>query len=63
MSELRGDLGKKDDPGETLLLDGKGTIIDGEISMEDDSKLLYNEVFASGKSKKKQPEKKAEKPP
>ena len=41
MSELRGDLGKKEDPGETLLLDGKGTIIDGEISMEDDSKLLF----------------------
>ena len=38
LSELRGDLGKKEDPGETLLLDGKGTILDGEISMEDAEK-------------------------
>ena len=38
MSELRGDLGKKDDPCETLLLDGKGKILDGEISMEDAEK-------------------------
>ena len=43
LSELRGDLGKKEDPGETLLLDGKGTVIDGEIDMDSDSKLLFNE--------------------
>ena len=68
MSELRGDLGRKDDQGETLLLDGKGTLLENEMSMEDDSKLLvheqtYNDVFASSKYKKKKPEQKPEKPP
>ena len=58
LSELRFDLGKKEDTpsaSQTMLLDGKGTVLEGNMSMSDDSKLLvhektYNDAFMAGPS-------------